>query len=216
MAGYYLKDLHRVLIFLKSLGWLAEADIVLHVLNSGTLMGLYKVWNYNLHILNDFFVLPTKAGFTLVIEWDLGIIDYWYQFEYSISRGIIHFHSFLINRIKSKFIHTLFNKPLESLNVQQLKNLDDKVSEYLAGIFLKHLAPIYYLHLAGRKNTRFDTTSTASWYKQQKIYPRGKLLEYHAKHFWVWDVVPYVLARQVYNTKLMLIYIKKWVKFSYI
>ena len=100
--------------------------------------------------------------------------------------------------------------------MQQLENLEDKVLEYLPGIFLKHLAPIHDFYLAWRKNTGVDTTSTASSYEQQNKYSKGELLEYQVKHFWVWDVVPYVLARQVYNTKLMLIYIKKWVKFSYI
>ena len=71
-----------------------------------------------------------------------------------------------MNRIKSKLINTLFNKLLKALNIQQLKKLDDKVAEYLPGLFSKHLVPISALHPAGCKCTGVDTTSTTPWYEQ--------------------------------------------------
>ena len=48
---------------------------------------------------------------------------------------MIHFHSVIMNSIKSRSIHTLFNQLLEDLNMKQLETLEDKVTEYLPGLF---------------------------------------------------------------------------------
>ena len=62
MEKYYWKDLPCVLEkLLQSLGQLKEADTVLHVLNGGTSTELHNILNENLHILNECFLLWTKA-----------------------------------------------------------------------------------------------------------------------------------------------------------
>jgi hypothetical protein len=47
------------------------------------------------NIVNDVFVLRTKAWFEIVLGDGLGITDYWYRFEFAKSRGAIHFHALL-------------------------------------------------------------------------------------------------------------------------
>ena len=89
----------------------------------------------------------------------------------------------LTYRIKSKLIHASFDQLLEALNVKQVKKLRDKVAEYLPGLFLNHLPPIYDLHPSEIKCTGVDTISTTPWYEQILKPSRGELPEDHAKNF---------------------------------
>ena len=127
MAEYHWQDLHQIL-HEALLGRGADGETIAAIkrLAEGNVEAdgrsgvVHKVLLQNSVLINQVFVLRTKAWFGEVLGKAIGIEDYWYRFEFAKSRGAIHFHAILYKASAAVHIHALLDRALAAANMEQL------------------------------------------------------------------------------------------------
>ena len=171
MAEYHWQDLHQIL-HEALLGRGADGETIAAIkrLAEGNVEAdgrsgvVHKVLLQNSVLINQVFVLRTKAWFGEVLGKAIGIEDYWYRFEFAKSRGAIHFHAILYKASAAVHIHALLDRALAAANMEQLEEEETKVASELPVVLADVLLPLTALHPAGRQRSG-DGACETEWYR---------------------------------------------------
>ena len=125
---------------------------------------VYKYLQRFTSILNHVFVQRTATWFHEMLQGALGIMDYWYRFEFAKSRGAIHFHALIFKPDPNNQVGAFVNRALHATNMQQLKELEDDMAGEVAAA-IAQLAACSALHPAGRERSNPDAECETAWYR---------------------------------------------------
>jgi hypothetical protein len=180
MAEHHWPELFRVMHAMFLLwGRLEDANVVAPRAQPGNAElhanpNVFHILMRATSILNQVFVLRTHAWFHIVLEQGLGIDHHWHRYEFSKSRGAIHFHGILWKFIASNKLHSLLDRALQAGNMDMLGQIESEVAAGFAESLPEVLTPISALHPSGRVRSFPDTPCTTPYYTARVSVSKGE------------------------------------------